>query len=185
MLPPSPAMRNDPSPYSGGVGSDRKVPGMAPPWDGCAGFLGKQMAVEWVREDCGVSSQQGGQVGERQTAPTLTPSRACGDIWKDDRRTGGGVAQQRDRVSCELRLCVRRGSGDCPQQFLQTDRCDWSAPPSRSSTGLAHSGDQTHAPGAACVAGQRDVDHTDGLPRARGDSGCLPPSAQPRLSTSP
>lgn len=57
------------------------------------------------------------------------------------------MAQQGDRVSCELRLSVCRGSGDCPQQFLQTDQCDWSAPPSLSSTGLAHSGDQTQARG--------------------------------------
>lgn len=45
-----------------------------------------------------VSRQKGGQVGERRAAPTQTPHRARGDVWKDGRRTGGDLAEQGDAL---------------------------------------------------------------------------------------
>lgn len=85
-------------------------------------------------------------------------------------------------VSSELRLSVQ-GDGDCPQQALQTDPCDWSAPTSRLSTGPARNGDQTHMLGATRVDGHMDTGDVDCLPGVQGNS--RPPPSSTATPTHP
>lgn len=73
-------------------------------------------------------------------------------------------------------LCA--GDGDRPQQALQTDPCDWSAPTSGPSTGPARNGDQTHVLWAAREDGRMDTGDVDCLPGVQGSSRS-PPSSPP------
>lgn len=115
-----------------------------------------------------------GRSGESQAALTQTPHGARGDISGNSRRTGRAG---RPAVLCELRLSLGAGTVTAPRLIPQTDQCDQPAPPSRLSTGPAHSGEQTPVQGTPRADAQRAWLVCTACPESR--KGASPHPAQP------